>query len=507
MKRRSFGKLLSTAGIVVPFSKSFARPLATNQATVALPDVIDNGNSVEICLNSRYSFHGGYTKNTSNQIIANILRATAAAPLMATDRIIYAALPDNLYSYKYENGMHLVEVHESGDKRTESNTAFEVGVATNPSDAIEDAGAALHLAQLASTAFWSTNNDQPGCCPKDSAMYDANTQWNPASNIHLVNCYGQMSSVNGLTDERVAVSSDNSLPPPSTDGEMSFEQAVANIEFGTSFDSTDLSKEQISQILWASYGCTPHSIMGQAAGITVASWNYKYYITGKIYVISSTGVDKYQMRNPASSANSKEHKLNNITNDDLRSTLRSALSSLPSEAPVYFIFCGSKFVREQRLEAGYCGSSALLQTTSLGLQGHYCAGFSENERTAIQTACSIPSGDIPLLVFSAGNSKGTGTSRHTFKKAFLNIRVSTSPNPFTRHVTFSMKNSQKPIHITIVNSRGRTVTQLHAAAVSTGNATIHWDGTDKTGIRIAPGIYTCLLTSGSTTQTFHITRK
>lgn len=507
MKRRSFGKLLSTAGVLLPFSQSIAKSHTSKQATLSLPEIIDNGNSVEICLNSRYSFHGGYSTSTTNQIIANTLQATAAAPLLATGRTIYAALSDNLYLYNYVNGEHHLEIHTAGDKRTESTTAFEIGVATDPADAVEDAGAALHWAQLASIAFWSSGSNQPGCCPKDSAMYDANDKWNPASTIHLVNCYGRMSSVNGLTDELVAVSSDSSLSAPSTDSDMSFEHAIANIKYGTKFDPTDLSAEQISQILWASYGCTPHSIMGNAAGITVASWMYKYFITNKIYVISSNGVDNYMMRTSPTSANSKEHKLTNITNDDVRSALRGSISSLPSEAPVYFIFCGSQFSREQRLEAGYCGSSALLQTTSLGLQGHYRAQFSDNEKVAIQNACSIPSDDIPLLIFSAGKSKTTTTENHRHKKSFSGIGVSTSPNPFTSSTTFSVKHTNNLIRITIVNSRGQEITRLTKTPLSTGTETVYWNGTDKKGRIVAPGVYTCHLSSGTMKKTFHISRK
>lgn len=506
MKRRTFGKLLSAVGIMYPVSKSTAKPLRKKQSK-SLPAVTNNGNSVEICLNSRYSFHSGYTTETSEQIIANTLWATAQAPLIASERIIYVALSDNLYRYQFQNGNHILEVHAEGDHRTESSTAFEIGVATDPSDAIEDAGVALHWAQLASTAFWSSTHNQPGCCPKDSAMYDANSNWNPASTIHLVNCYGQMSSVNGLKDDLVASSSDSSLPDPVTNGTISLEDTITDVQFGTSFETVDLTAEQISQILWAAYGCTPHSI-GAANGLTVASWNFKYFITGKIYVVSAAGVENYLMRNAASAVNSTDHKLTRIADEDVRTSLRNTVDSLPGDAPVYFIFCASKVDRESRLEAGYCGSSALLQATTLGLQGHYYATFSAEQREAIQQVCSLPASSIPLLIFSAGQKRTTGNhvrGNSTVSRQENSLVI--SPNPFRNSVKFTLKKPSSGTHISIVNIQGREVTRLFVNNTSTEQSKIIWDGSDRYGRQVSPGIYTCVYSLNGKKETYRLNRK
>ena len=494
MERRSFNKLIIATGITASVQKGWPKSLLVSQSVPALPAVVDNNRSVELCLNSRYSFHGGYTTTANNQIIANTLWAAAAAPLIATERIIYVALSDNLYRYRFQDGNHVLEKHLAGDKRTEkSATAFEIGVATTPADALEDAGAALHWAHLATIAFWGSKSNQPGCCPKDSATDDANSSWNPASSIHLVNCYGQMAAVNGTTAELVAASSDKSLPDPTTDGTMSLEKTIKNPLFGASFLSDNLTLDQLSQILWASYGCTPHKI-GAAAGISVASWNYKYFMTGKIYLAIADGIKRYHIRTSSSAVSSRDHRIVDFSADDCRTELRSALSRLPQQAPAYFIFCGSKVERPQRIEAGYCGSSALLQTTALGLQGHYCAQFTATEQSAIQQACGIPAADIPMLIFSAG--KPSDTHVEFDRRIGLNrsTGLSAHPNPFSHATVLSFSiGARYGVAVRIFDMKGQLVRKLTSGKTAKGLASINWDGCDDRGRTVAPGMYTCML--------------
>ena len=457
------------------------------QSAPVLPETLDNNNTVEICLNSRYSFHQGYSNTTNastNQVIANALWATACAPLIAKERIIYVSLADNLYRYKFKNGSHNLEVHLTGNKRTESVAAFEIGVATDPEEAVEDAGAALHWAQLASVAFWKS--EKPACCPKDSATTAANKAWSPASKLHLVNCYGLAGSVAGLKTTLAAVSSDKSLSDPViSGGKVSLETAMKEPLFGTSFTDMDVTAAEISQILWAAYGCTPHSI-GSTACNTVASWNAKYFISGKIYLMSKSGVQKFHIHKTVSDLSSKEHRLESLSKDDSRSKLRTALSRLPQTAPVYIVFCGTDAVREQLIEAGYCGSSALLQTTALGLQGHYCGQLTQAERNAIQQACGIASADVPLLVFSAGHAAGTRIGSGGYRPSVATLQLSATPNPFrhfTRITSSAFTNGTTTIRIH--DGLGKLVRTL----VPPHSDSFIWDGRDHRGNAVPPGMY------------------
>jgi hypothetical protein len=78
-----------------PVSNQSAPPASAQNR---LPEPIITGNSVEICMNSRYSEHS-LTGTASNQQIANVLWAAGKAPVTGTYRNIYVATPTGEYSY------------------------------------------------------------------------------------------------------------------------------------------------------------------------------------------------------------------------------------------------------------------------------------------------------------------------------------------------------------------------------------------------------------------------
>jgi hypothetical protein len=217
----------------------------------------------------------------------------------------------------------------------------------------------------------------------------------------MVCCFGRANSVNGITSQLVAVSSDGSLPDPSTDGSIPLEMALDELIHGGQFGAAELGLNDLSQIAWASYGCTPHYAIGRAA-LTVASAVANYYLAGRIYLVRSDGVERYHVRDTSGSSSTRDHRIERVTNGDRRPNLRAASPKLSQTAPNYFVFCGSGTSDWQRVEAGFSGASALLQASSINLKGHCSAGFTSSERAAIINALSIPSNHIPLLVFAAG---------------------------------------------------------------------------------------------------------
>jgi hypothetical protein len=393
------GLFLSRVPVLGQQMKPYNPPPQLQKLPDPLPPVQVNPFSSEIVLNSRYSVHGGYSGALPLQVVANILWAAGKAPMTGSSRKIYAALPDNVYVY--DENQHALVLHKKGNHLSESNLALEVGVS---GELDEDAGACLHYAQLAALSFWTSSTNQPVCCVKDSSRSNANSTWSPGSTIHMGCCFGRASSVNGLTSQLVAVSSDGSLPDPDTDGPVLLEDAFAGIQYGTQFQSTELGLGELSQIAWGSYGNTPHTAIGRGA-LTVASAVAYYYMTGRIYIVRSDGVERYHIRLPSGSTSSRDHRIERVTSGDRRPSLRGATSKLPQSAPNYFVYCATGSSNWQRVEAGFCGASALLQASSLDLQGHTCADFSSQERTAIINALSIPSNDTPLLVFSAGHGR------------------------------------------------------------------------------------------------------
>ncbi len=482
MNRREFIKILLLGGSGVVLNRAMAcKPSSTSVGSRTLPPPQVNTFSSEIVLNSRLSYHDGYSGTLTDQILSNVLWATAKAPVVGSSRIIYVALPDNVY--QYDPDVHEISVHETGNHLSESNLAFEVGIA---SDLIEDSGTAGHYGHLAAISFWSSTSDQPSCCPKESGMFNANSTWNPASSVHNVNCYGYMGTVSGITDDLVAISSNQSLPDPSTNGAVLLENALANLNYGDQFLSTELTLDQISQLVWASYGCNAHHVYNGDAGLVVASAGAHYYLTGQIYIVRSEGVERYYNRLPSGSFTTRDHRIELVTAGDRRPQLRSAIPRLPQTAPNYFVYCASTFERRQLIEAGFCGASALLQASSIDLNGYLTAGFNYTEREAIINALSIPMSHLPLVIFSAGYAdvgigEETGSNLH-------NLRA--TPNPFREKtsISYSLK---KPavVVLTVHDATGRLVRKLVDGRQPAGDFSARWDGTDIQGRNVPSGVY------------------
>jgi hypothetical protein len=489
MNRRDFIKTLLAGGASALFGRIQAQPL-TSILTKSrfLPPVQINTFSSEIVMNSRHSYHSGYSGSLTDQILANVLWAASRAPLIGASRTIYVANSDNVYSY--DPALHDIILHLAGNHKSESNAAFEVGVA---SELPEDAGTALHYAQLASVSFWVNTSSQPSCCPKESARTNANNTWNPAINIQIANCYGLQGTVSGITSQCVAVSSNSSLPDPSTDGTVILENALADLKYGDQFSSNDLTLEQLSQLAWASYGNTPHMTSNNRAGITAASAVANYYLTGMIYIVRPEGVERYHIRLPSGQVTTRDHRIERVTDGDTRPQLRSAIPRIPQTAPAYFVYCTETADRWQRIEAGYCAAGALLQATSMNLQGHFTADFTSGEQTAIINALGIPSSHLPLVVFSGGQEfTGVGEIKTGPAK-----NVTVAPNPFKDQARIRYAvDSPTRLDLAIYDVSGRRVTTLVNRNQWPGTFTAIWNGTDINGRRLPGGNYYLVLKAG-----------
>jgi hypothetical protein len=491
MNRRTFLKVLIAGGAGAILNRSLAQKISSmsyNRQALPAPQI--NTYSSEIVLNSRLSYHSGYSGTLSDQILANVLWAASRAPVVGSNRIIYVARPDNVYLY--DPVAHAISLHVTGNHMSESSCAFEVGVA---SDLAEDAGAALHYAHLAAYSFWTTSTDQPSCCPKESAASNANASWSPALTVQIANCYGLMPAVNGITSSLVAISSNGSLPDPITDGSTILENALASLQYGNEFSSTELSLSQLSQLAWASYGNTPHTVLGSRAAIAVASAVANYYLTGRIYIVRSEGVERYHIRLPSGQVSTRDHRIEQVTAGDCRPQLRTAVARLPQNAPNYFVYCAETADRWQLLEAGYGAASALLQCASLDLQGHFTSEFTPAERTAIISALGIPAADLPLVIFSTGQPL-VGVNETRYNAA---MNVSSAPNPFTTTTTIQYTlASTSSVAISIYDGAGRLVKMLSDRTQHKGNHSLVWNGTDNLRKILPAGKYCMILKSGTT---------
>ena len=408
-RRRTFLKTFAAGGTLALTGVGLAGLFRSRTAfsapslSGAVPVVHDF--SVEAVLNSRLSYHSVGNASLPDEVLANVLWAAGKAPVVGNTRRIFVATAEGVF--EYDAAAHSVSLHKEGNQMSEPGIAFELAVA---GDSALDAGAALQYAHLASTAFWASKSDQVACCTKDSAAQNARNGWELDDEVQMVNCYGRVSTVAGIVTELVATPSDSSLPKPATDGGVLFEKALENLHQATELADAPLSPQILGQILWAAYGCTAHKATNSPAGLTVASAVARYYLTERVYLVTKEGVYRYHNRLPNTDLLTRDHRLEQVSTDDLRAALCAAQASLPTDAPAYIVLGSWEASNWSEVEAGFAGASALLQASSMGLAGHLAAATAADD---IRTSLSLPSDDVPLLVMALGNdgaanANGTG---------------------------------------------------------------------------------------------------
>jgi hypothetical protein len=351
-----------------------------------LPKPILTDNSVEICLNSRYSDHSLFG-TANNQQIANVLWAAGIAPVTGTSRNIYITTTTGEYLYNPDT--------HSLSKRSDQQVTGGAFVIDCESNLPIDTGIAYMLATLSSVSLWKSSEPAVANCPKQTSLY-----------------FG-VQNVKGLTSELAAHSSLKQgdpgwLPDPSTNGQNKLEEVLADLNYVNKFSSKNLTLQQISQLLWAGYGCTPHVTANGRMGLTVPSAMANYYLTGKIYLVNENGIHRYHNRNPSTDLTTRDHRLETINSGDKRHNLQAAVSGLP-EAPCYIVVChgeiGAGIAQDQNwalLEIGFVAANILVQASAIDLGCYFNTALTPDEQAAIQKTTGIPSTDIPQLIISIG---------------------------------------------------------------------------------------------------------
>jgi hypothetical protein len=352
------------------------------ESKISLPEPILTGQSVEICLNSRYSFHNP-AGTASNQQISNVLSAAGKMPITGSFREIYVATPNGTYLYDPADNSLSASAKDVADRG-----AF---VLSWDRDLPFDAGLAYMSAILASVSLRSDSGLTLSNCPMRSKLYFGTNETKGLTSTVVAHC--------SLPETDAGW-----LPDPKTTGAASIETVLANLKYNNTFDQTNLTREQISQLLWAGYGCSDHVAAYNRKGLTVPSAGASYYLTGTIYLINEDGVYRYHNRNPEKDLTTRDHRLERIGSSDVRNNLRSAVSGL-SQAPCYVILClnsaASKFEYAQ-LEAGFVAGNMLMQATAMDMGCYFNTQLTEAEQQAIQAATGIPAGHIPQAVVSLG---------------------------------------------------------------------------------------------------------
>jgi len=468
-----------------------------------LPPPVVNPCSVEICMNSRISYHGGWSATATEQMLADVLHAASRAPFINAPMTIYAATPENVYIYDAET--HSLVLHKSGNWRSDNTAAFEVGVSAVTT---AETGAAMHLAQLESVAQWTGTAGQLGSCPRASATTYANANWNPDAPINIAISFG-IRSVPGLTDDLVAISSDASLPDPVADGDVYLDSVLVEPAYGSSFSQDDLSLQQISRILWAAYGCSDHYAAGSKGGLVCASAVANYYLTRRVYSVSADGSFRYHNRlPPGSDMTTRDHRIEPLIAGDVRPALREAVSRLPV-APYYIVICVGTTGDWPEVETGFAAAGALLEASALGLQVYWTAGFSGEEQAGIRAAAGIPGTDLPWVVVSAGGaatvSVGEG-SRVPSDRLGLSVgrRVVSGGSVTIRYAIPDGAADTEAAELKVFDCLGREVRDLLSQETGRRTQSVVWDCRDDSGRPVRSGAYFCRLRAGQGSRTVQV---
>jgi SagB-type dehydrogenase family enzyme len=185
------------------------------------------------------------------------------------------------------------------------------------------------------------------------------------------------------------------LPAPVRTGGMSLNEALAHRRSLRSFESTKLTLQQISQLLWAAQGITD----GQGHR-TAPSAHAQYYL--HLYIAQPDGFFEYL---PAANA------LQRLSDKDLRGTLSP--QQTVKAAPIVFLIAGEydraskgadreTGLRLVNLEAGHSAQNLLLQATALNL-GAVSVGGIDPKQTA--QAASLPAAITPIYLIPVGHAK------------------------------------------------------------------------------------------------------
>ncbi|MDR3626901.1 MAG: SagB/ThcOx family dehydrogenase [Ignavibacteriaceae bacterium] len=149
------------------------------------------------------------------------------------------------------------------------------------------------------------------------------------------------------------------LPAPQKTGGMPLMETLAKRTTVRSFDTTDISLQQLSDLLWASFG-----VNRSDGKRTAPSANNKQEID--IYVLLKTGAFVYD---------AQDNKLTQVATEDLRKA--AASQKFAGDAPVQLIFIADlsksgngteeEKLRMANIDCGYVSQNTYLYCTSAGL--------------------------------------------------------------------------------------------------------------------------------------------
>ncbi|MFO7637753.1 MAG: FlgD immunoglobulin-like domain containing protein [bacterium] len=452
--------------------------------TVSLPGPVVNPAAFALLANSRYSVVSGFLPDLPEQVLANTVWAMDRAPRLGERLELYVATPENVYIY--EPVERALRLHLPGDRRYNSGSAFEVGVAA---ELHEDAGSAVQAGLLAATAF--REEFGAAACPMSWVADHANATWEPGSEVLMGIVFGR-AEVRPPDTVLAVRSTDPELADPVIAGPDSFEIVLMGLRQDTAFAAWELSRETVSQLLWAGAGPTPHRTINNRPGLTIPDGFAGYPHTTGLWLVRRAGVSRYLVRPPVSGVRPPapaSHALEQNSELDRRNDLRAATGVT---APAYFVVTMPDTGDwRSRQEAGVVGFQLLVQARALGLAGRLVGPLERAEQQVVARALELPPGLVPVLVFAAGEALGDAAVVADVPQpgAVEIVRARPVLRRGERIRVEYLLRVPGPVRVEVFDMLGRPVRQLPETRQTAGYHSAEWDGTSADGRRVKPGSY------------------
>ncbi len=197
----------------------------------------------------------------------------------------------------------------------------------------------------------------------------------------------------------IFLASEIKLPKVET-GDMSLEEAIKRRRSVRSYEKTELTLQQLSQLLWASQGITD-SVRGFRSAPSAGAL---YPL--KVYLIKKDGIFEYI---PSS------HSIVKKVDGDKRGELcKAALwQSFIKEAPVSFVITAiyerttvkyrERGIRYVHIEVGHSAQNIHLEAVALGLASVPVGAFKDDE---VKKVLFLPPSEEPLYIIPVGYARG-----------------------------------------------------------------------------------------------------
>jgi len=192
------------------------------------------------------------------------------------------------------------------------------------------------------------------------------------------------------------------LPQPSTDSEVSIEEALSERRSVREYMDEPLTLREVSQILWAAKGMTAPEKGGRTAPSAGALYPLEVYLVVRRVDGVKPGVYHYLP---------EEHKLDRILEGDISIELAQAAlgQTFISKAPVNLVFSGvfkrttkkygERGVYYVYMEAGHAAQNVYLQVQSLGLGTVTVGAFYDEE---VKRLLNLSEEETPLYIMPIG---------------------------------------------------------------------------------------------------------